>query len=84
VCLFFRNAEAILCFDVRKELSRIIAPTFIIAGEDDKTVGNEAVVELKEGIADSGVYVYKGLGHGAFEEAKDFYDRVLEFCESGE
>ncbi len=76
---FFRNAEAILCFDVRKELSRIIAPTFIIAGEDDKTVGNEAVVELKEGIADSGVYVYKGLGHGAFEEAKDFYDRIFAY-----
>ena len=42
-------------------------------------MGNEAVVELKEGIADSGVYVYKGLGHGAFEEAKDFYDRIFAY-----
>ena len=24
---------------------------------------------------------YEGLGHGAFEEAKDFYDRVREFCD---
>ena len=21
------------------------------------------------------------FGHGAFEEAKDFYDRILEFCD---
>jgi len=29
------------------------------------------------------VYIHQGLGHGVFEEAKDFHDRVYEFCESG-
>lgn len=77
---FFRNAYAILDFDVRNELSKITAPTFIIAGSDDKTVGNEAAGELKEGIAGSEILVYDDLGHGAFEEAKDFYDRVFDFC----
>ena len=77
---FYKNAYAILGFDARDELSKISAPTLIIAGSDDKTVGNDAAVELSEGINGSEKYIYDGLGHGAFEEAKDFYDRVLEFC----
>lgn len=77
---FLKNANAILRFDVRGELSKIGCPTLIIAGSNDKTVGNDAPGELKEGIANSELFVYEGLGHGAFEEAKDFYDRVLEFC----
>ena len=77
---FLKNADAILRFDVRDELSKISCPTLIIAGSDDKTVGNDALEELKGGIADSELFVYEGLGHGAFEEAKDFYDRILEFC----
>ena len=77
---FYRNANAILKFDVRDRLSEITADTYIIAGEDDKTVGNDAAGELKDGIPNSELYVYEGLGHGAFEEAKDFYDRIFTFC----
>jgi pimeloyl-ACP methyl ester carboxylesterase len=78
---FFRNARAILKFDVRDELYKITVPTLIIAGEDDKTVGNDAPGELNDGIAGSELYVYEGLGHGTFEEAKDFYDRIFEYCD---
>ncbi len=77
---FFKNARAILGFDARGELSEISCPTLIIAGSDDRTVGNDAAGELNRGIAGSRLFVYDGLGHGAFEEAKDFYDRVFEFC----
>ena len=77
---FLRNAFAILGFDARNKLSEISCPTLIIAGSDDNTVGRDAARELNEGIAGSRLYVYEGLGHGAYEEAKDFYDRVLEFC----
>ena len=77
---FFRNADAILGFDAREELSQIGCPTLIIAGEDDHTVGNEAPYVMQEGIPDCELYVYPGLGHGAFEEARDFYDRVYRFC----
>lgn len=80
---FFRNAYAIMEFDAREELSKICCPTLIIAGDDDNTVGNDAPYELNDRIPNSKVYIYHGLGHGAFEEAKDFYDRVYEFCESG-
>ena len=78
---FFRNADAILAFDCRDALPKIGCPTLIIAGSDDHTVGNDAAGELHSAIAGSELYVYEGLGHGAYEEAKDFYDRILEFCD---
>ena len=77
---FLRNARAILEFDLRGELEKISCPTLILAGSDDQTVGNEAAYELNRAIAGSELFVYDGLGHGAFEEAKDFYDRVFNFC----
>ena len=77
---FYRNAEAILSFDSRNDLSHISCPTYIIAGDDDNTVGNDAPYELSEKIPNSEVFIYKGFGHGAFTECKDFYDRVLQFC----
>lgn len=77
---FLKNANAILRFDVRERLNEIKCSTLIIAGENDKTVGNDAAHELKKEIENSELFVYEGLGHGAFEEAKDFYKRVYEFC----
>ncbi|MBP5198169.1 MAG: alpha/beta hydrolase [Lachnospiraceae bacterium] len=77
---FLVNANAIMGFDAREEISRIVCPTLIIAGDNDRTVGNEGYKELNQAIADSRLHIYKGLGHGAFEEAKDFYDVVLNFC----
>ena len=78
---FLRNACAILDFDAREELKRISCPTLILSGENDKVVGRDAAYELNHGISGSELYVYTGLGHGAFEEAKDFYERVREFCD---
>ena len=78
---FLKNAHAILGFDCRNELPGISCPTLIIAGSDDHTVGNEAAFELNRAISCSELYIYEGLGHGVFEEAKDFYDRVREFCD---
>lgn len=78
---FFKNAYAILNFDAKDDLKNIKCPTLIIAGADDKTVGNEAPHLIEEGILESEVFIYEGLGHGTYEEAKDFYDRVYEFCE---
>lgn len=77
---FLKNTYAILSFDARDELSKIKSPTLIIAGSDDHTVGNKALYELKSLIPCSQLYVYKGLGHGAFEEGSDFYRRVFDFC----
>ncbi len=77
---FLINARAILSFDIREELTKISCPTLILAGSNDCVVGPEAASALREGISGSRLHVYNGLGHGAYEEARDFYDRVLEFC----
>lgn len=77
---FLKNAYAILGFDSRGGLSKISCPTLIIAGSDDHTVGNDAAYEMHREIVHSELFIYDGLGHGVFEEAKDFYDRVLAFC----
>lgn len=76
---FFINAKAILGFDAYEELGKIQCPTYIISGSDDKTVGNDAAHELKANIPGSKLHIYEGLGHAAYEEAKDFYDRVYGF-----
>lgn len=76
---FLVNANAILGFDVSEDLDKISCPTLIIGGEDDKTVGVEASHELNRCIPGSELYVYPGLGHAAYEEAKDFNERVYRF-----
>lgn len=76
---FLVNARAILCFEAYAELAKITCPTLIIGGEKDKTVGIQGSYELKERIAGSRFHVYPGLGHAAYEEAKDFNQRVFDF-----
>ncbi len=78
---FKLNAEAILGFDASDELSKISCPTLIIGGEEDKIVGAEASRKLNELISGSRLYIYPGLGHAAYEEAKDFNKRVFDFLE---
>lgn len=79
---FLINANAIFGFDSWNELNKIICPTFIIGGEADKTVGVQASCEMKEQIANSELYVYPELGHAAYQEAKDFNQRVFRFLET--
>ena len=78
---FLINARAILASAARGELAGISCPTLILAGSEDRTVGTEAAPELHRGIGGSALHVYDGLGHGAYEEAGDFYERVLAFCD---
>jgi len=42
-------------------------------------VGPEGSRRLAEGIRDAQLYMYERYGHGAYEEAKDFQDRLLDF-----
>lgn len=79
---FIVNAKAILDFDIRSRLHEISCPALIIGGSEDRTVGIQASYEMHEQISSSELYVYQGLGHSAYEEAKDFNDRVFNFLES--
>ena len=78
---FLVNAEAILAFDAVPCLGQIACPTLILGGEEDRIVGAEASRELCERIPGSRLFLYPGLGHAAYEEAKDFNDRVLSFLD---
>ncbi len=76
---FQANAEAILSFDGRTDAEKIACPVLIIGGKDDRIVTAEASFEMKELIPSSHLYMYEGLGHGLYEEASDFNDRVFSF-----
>lgn len=78
---FYINARAILDLDAREADKNIKCPVLIIGGELDKVVGTKAANELHDLIPDSELYIYSGLGHAAYEEAKDFNSRIFEFCE---
>ena len=76
---FLINAHSILAFDAFDRLGTVACPTLILAGEDDKIVGVEASREMRQRIPNSTLHVYPGLGHAAYEEAADFYERVFRF-----
>ena len=78
---FLTSARAILAFDARPSLERIVCPTLILGGEEDRIVGAEASCELHRAIAGSKLFLYPSLGHAAYEEATDFNERVYRFLE---
>lgn len=79
---FLINAGAILTFDVLSEMEKISCPTLIIGAADDRVVGIDASFEMKERIRNSEIYIYRDLGHAAYEEAGDFYERVFRFLDT--
>ena len=79
---FLANAEAILAFDAQEDLKKIVCPTLVIGGGEDQIVGPDAAEELHAAIPGSELYVYPSLGHAAYEEAKDFNERVFRFLEA--
>lgn len=76
---FLIQANACMTHNAYEELDKISAKTLVIGAECDKSVGVMASHEIAENIKGSQLYIYPNLGHGAYEEAKDFNDRVLSF-----
>lgn len=72
-------AQACLTHDAYDLLDRIHSPTLIIGGEQDEIVGAQASRDLAAQIPNCRLIMYPQYGHGAFEEAKDFQDVVLDF-----
>ncbi|MDO4973871.1 MAG: alpha/beta hydrolase [Eubacteriales bacterium] len=73
------QAESCLAHDAWEELPLISCPTLVIGATEDKIVTGEASRELAGRISDARLWMYEGLSHGAYEEAKDFQDRVAAF-----
>jgi len=76
---FITMAKACITHNAYDELDKIKTPTFIIGAEKDLIVSGNASRVLAERIAGSELYMYENYGHGVFEEAKDFNQRVHEF-----
>lgn len=76
---FLIMANACMSHDSHSELSKIKCPTLVVGGMEDKIVTGKASEEVAAEIEGSLLYMYEGLGHGLYEEAKDFNRRVLDF-----
>lgn len=76
---FLSMAKACLEHDAFSVLKDIKAPTLIIGGTEDRTVGAEASKILAAEIPGAEIFMYKELRHAVYEEAPDFNKRVLEF-----
>ena len=75
---FLTLAKACLTCNAYEELDKIKCPVFVIGGKCDKVVTGEASEEIAEKLGCE-IYMYEKLGHAAYEEAKDFNQRVLAF-----
>lgn len=76
---FLIQANSCIHHDAYSKLDKIECPTLIIGGACDKIVGETASLELADKIENSELFIYKNFGHAAYEEAKDFNKRVLNF-----
>ena len=74
------QANSCITHDAYEELEKITCPTLVIGGTDDKIVTGEASEEIAIKIPGALIYMYPGLGHGLYEEAPDFIQRVMNFC----
>ena len=76
---FLIQAASCISHNAYEELNKIVCPTLIIGGDCDKIVGTAAAPAIAEKINQSELLIYNGLGHAAYEEAKDFNRQVLNF-----
>ena len=75
---FISLAKSCLSCDTYQRLDKIKCPTLVIGAREDRVVGVNSSIELAKGIGCE-LYIYEHLGHAAYEEARDFNRRVLDF-----
>ena len=76
---FFVQAEACRGHDAFAALPKITAPTLVVGGERDLSLGGDASREIAARIPGAELKMYTQWGHGLDEEAPDFQKTVLEF-----
>ena len=64
------------------ELHTIKSQTLVVGGDRDYVVEFNTSEEMAQRIPHCQSIIYPGLGHGAFDEAKDFNCKVLQFLKS--
>ena len=76
---FFVQADACLTHDAYERLCRIQAPTLVIGGEKDNTLGGDASREIAAGIPGAELRMYGQWGHGLYEEARGFNQLIRSY-----
>lgn len=77
---YMRQFHAGAGFDAEERVGRIMAPTLVMAGEDDQVVPAENARLLAEKIAGARLELFPGAGHLFFiEKAAEFNRKVLDF-----
>lgn len=74
-----RLFEGLLGLDNRPILDRIVCPTLVIGGEDDRIISPEIQHEMAEHIPNSHLELYPNYGHGNDQENPDYDRQVNEF-----
>ena len=71
------------CFtcETYNELHKIQCPVLVLGGKQDQVVTGEASEEIAEKL-NCKIFMYEELGHAAYEEAKDFNERIYTFLQS--
>lgn len=75
---FLILAQACLTCEAYNILKDIQCPVLVIGAKQDQVLSGEASIELADQLGCQ-LYLYEKLGHAAYEEAKDFHQRVLHF-----
>lgn len=75
---FAAQQEAIHGFDCSRRLSRIKAPTLVLAGEDDQLVPAENARCMAEHIPDSQVFILPDAGHLVHMEQTDEFNKTID------
>ena len=78
---FIVLTKSCLTCNAYEELDKIKCPVFVIGGRFDKIVGAKASEEIAEKIG-CPIFMYEKLGHAAYEEAKDFNQKIYDFFKS--
>ena len=78
---FIQLAKACLTCDAYGRLKEIRCPVLVLGGKEDKIVTARASEEIAEKLS-CPIYMYDGLGHSAYEEGKDFNQRIYDFLKT--
>ncbi len=75
---FIILASGLQGFDLSDQMGRIGCPVLVIGAGADQIMGADSAPELAEKL-DCDLYIYEGYGHGVYDEAPDYVDRLKQF-----
>ena len=81
---FCIQARACSAHDASERLDKITAPTLIIGGRKDRTIGEEASHQLHRLIPGSQLKIFPDGTHALYQEDPEFHRTVLDFLEKQE